>query len=284
MIDFNSKRVWGPAPNYPNVLAVPHEARELITIAGPCSIESPEQVEIIAKELSRVGVTYMRGGIFRAGTYPKDDFGMKHELMNEWRKITLRYKLKIIIEIIDKNDLFLLAEVADAVQIGARHMQDYALLDEVSEIEIPVTIKRNMGATLDEFLGAVEYLVRGGKRNVILIERGSTSPMNHIRWELSCSTIAAVKRITGLPILVDASHGSGRRDLVEPLTMAGIAAGADGFLVEVHPDPERSLSDADQALPLSEYENIYSKARLIMESIKLTSNGGLESPVTVRRK
>lgn len=256
MSDFNSKRTWGPEPLYPTVLSIKPEQRDMIVIAGPCSIESEEQAETICKELARVGVTYMRGGVFKAGTYPPDEFGLDHEKLRSWRMIANQYGLKIIVEILDYRAVCLVDEYADVLQVGARHMQDYTLLSILSDHDKPVAIKRSQGATLDEFLGAAEYLVRNDKRNVILIERGSSTHMNHVRWDLSISTIAAVKRMTGLPILVDASHGTGRRDLVYPMTMAGMAAGADGFLVEVHPEPEKSSTDTDQAYPLSELKHL----------------------------
>lgn len=265
MTDFSFKRVWGPTPKYPNVLAHPGpQDRSLITIAGPCSIESEDQIETICKELARVGVTYMRGGVFRAGTYPRDDFGFKDGLFEAWARIAKFHRLKIIVEVLDYRDIPYIDSLADAFQVGARHMQDYTLLHELSKLDKPVTLKRAPGATLDEFLGAAEYLCRG-RCKPILIERGSSTHMNHVRWELSVSMIAAIKKMTGLPIIVDASHSGGRRDLVEPLTLAGIAAGADGFLVEVHPTPEQSLSDADQALPLSDFEWLLENAKAVRE-------------------
>lgn len=264
--DFALKRVWGPEPKYPTVLSIPKQERDMIVIAGPCSIESPEQIETICKEMSRVNLTFMRGGVFRAGTYPPESFGINWPKLEMWHRIAKQYGLKIISEVLSARHIDKMAFYVDAFQIGARHMQDYALLDLLSRCEKPVTLKRNMGATLDEFLGAAEYLVRYGKRDVILIERGSSTYMNHVRWDLSISTIAAINRMTGLPILVDASHGTGRRDLVEPMTLAGMAAGADGFLVEVHPDPDKSLTDFEQAYPLQLFEELYARAGSMYEN------------------
>jgi len=260
MSELDHKRSWGPKPNYPTVLSIPHKEQEMIVIAGPCSIEDKNQVETIALELSRVGCTYMRGGVVRAGTYPPKDFGLDIGKLTMFSDVAHRHNLKIISEVFGCDDIDFLDDYVDAFQVGARHMQDYRLLNVLSYQEKTVTLKRNMGATLDEFLGAAEYLVRNGKTNAILIERGSSTHMNHVRWDLSISLIAAVKRMTGLPILVDGSHGTGRRDLVESMTLAGIVAGADGFLCEVHPEPEKSLSDAEQAYPLDEYEKLWRKA------------------------
>jgi len=263
LIDYNSKRIWGPQPNYPTVKGFEKIPQDLIAIAGPCSIEDEYQMTVVADLLSRVGVSFMRGGVYRAGTYPPKDIGLRRDLLSEWTGVAKAYDLKIIVEVLDIRELEYIDLYADAFQVGARHMQDYALLNALSETSKTVTIKRGTGATLDEFLGAVEYLVRGGKKNVIMIERGSVSHMDHVRWDLSVSTIAAIKRITGIPILVDASHGTGRRDLVESLTLAGIAAGADGFLLEIHPKPSESLSDAEQAMPLTAYEPLLKRAKTI---------------------
>lgn len=212
----------------------------------------------------------MRGGVFRAGTYPPSLFGLQSELLKHWSFIAKQYNLKIIVEVLDYTQLETLDDYADAFQVGARAMQNYTLLRLLSNQNKTVSIKRHPGATLDEFLGACEYLLSGkGHTSPILIERGSSTHMRHVRWDLSVSTIAAIKRLTQVPIIVDASHGSGRRDLVESLTLSGIAAGADGFLVEVHPDPERSLSDADQAISIDGFDRLRGKADRIYRYLNL---------------
>ena len=259
-MEFNNCRVWGPVPKYPNVLmANPGGLKKPITIAGPCFIESEELINEIVPTLKKHGVTYMRGGVYRAGTYPPDNFGFLEDRLKIWRKITKENGIEIIVECLDIRLLDKICQYADAIQIGARAMQNYALLKEARNCGKPVFLKRHHGATLDEFLGAAEYLC-GGICAPHLIERGGVSFNNHVRWELSCSMIAAVKRITKLPIIVDASHGSGRADLVEPLTYAGMAAGADGFLIEIHPRPEQSLSDAQQAISIDKYDIIKDRA------------------------
>lgn len=264
-MSFDSRRAWGPEPRYPSVLAVPQQScKSLRVIAGPCSIESPEQAMRIATFLSRTQPQpiFMRGGVYRAGTYPPKRFGLQLELLQDFATAARQNGLYTIVEVLDIRQLSAIEPYADAFQVGARHMQDYALLQELASCDKVVALKRHPGSTLDEFLGAAEYLARGSC-SPLLIERGSSSFMNHVRWELSVSTIAAVKRLTGLPILVDASHGSGRRDLVEPLLLAGLAAGADGFLIELHEDPAKSISDADQAFPLDKYEELLYKAKLV---------------------
>lgn len=277
--DFNTKRTWGPEPAYPKVQNWTKErSRECpylaqkgpfpgrsapIVIAGPCSIETPEQIRLIAQAISGKA-TFMRGGLFRAGTYPPTEFGLRKDLLVEWNHIAKGYGLRLIVEILDYRQIEEINPFCDAFQVGARAQQNYTLLKELSNQDKPVTLKRHPGCKLDELLGSCEYLLSGsGKVVPILIERGSVSHMNHCRWDLSVSLIAAVKRITNIPILVDASHGSGRRDLVEPLTLAGIAAGADGYLVEIHPHPEKSISDADQAISLEGFQNLHSRVEVL---------------------
>lgn len=270
MSDFTMKRTWGPAPRYPKVLAAPKASSDgLMVVAGPCSIESAAQIQTIATELQRQGIEWMRGGVFRAGTYPppgyNGEYPMQWQLCHDWARITAPMGIKLVVEVIDLRLIEPIDQFADAFQVGARQMQNYGLLRALSGTNKPVILKRNMGATFDEFLGAAEYLLSHPRYTpkVILCERGGVTNMGHVRWDLSISTIAAVKRTTGLPVLVDASHGTGRRDLVEPMTLAGVAAGADGFIVEVHPDPEKSLSDADQALPLDNLEGLVRRAKRV---------------------
>lgn len=263
MSSFDFKRTWGPEPRYANVLgwnggAIPFPC----VIAGPCSIESKEQIDLVIPALKQNHVTFARGGVYRAGTYPPKNgvYGLQFDLMKEWSKECREHGLKPIVEVLDIRQIDTINQYADAFQVGARHCQDYALLRELSQSKKVVTLKRGPGMTLDEFLGAAEYLAQG-RCTPILIERGSATHANWVRWDLSISLIAAVKAMgVKIPILVDASHGTGRRDLVEPMTLAGIAAGADGFLVEVHPQPEWSLSDSDQALPLEALERLIEKA------------------------
>lgn len=266
---FDFKRTWGPVPRYPKVLgAKSWTGGESVMIAGPCSVESPEQINTIAKEVALLECdlrhVFLRGGIYKAGTYPppKREFGLKMSRLLMLKSAARRHGLKTIVEVLDVRLVRKLAPHVDAFQVGARHCQDYALLEELAKTNRVVALKRNMGMTLDEFMGAAEYLARG-RCNPLLIERGGSSHMNHVRWDISVSLIAAVKRMTGLPIIVDASHGTGRRDLVEDMTLAGIAAGADGFLVECHPEPCQSLTDTDQAFPLNDLLPLSHKAALI---------------------
>jgi len=263
--DFSNKRTWGPTPRYPKVKAVkPVKRKEPFIIAGPCFAESEAIVAKTAQFLARRGVRYMRGGVYRAGTYPpaNGEFGLFLGALKDFSYHAHKNGLKIVIEVLDYRLMDIIAQFADVLQVGARHMQDYALLKEVAQFNGPVTIKRGVGQTIDELLGACEYLM-DGRCAPMIIERGSSTFLNHVRWDLSISAIPAIKAITGIPVIVDASHGTGRRDLVEPMTLAGIAAGADGFLCETHPTPTASLSDADQAVDFKTFSRIQDKAKKI---------------------
>lgn len=262
--EFNDVRVWGPAPNYPLVKSVNHSRKSIIEIAGPCSIESEEQAEVVAKVLAANKIQYMRGGVYRAGTYPPHqlgDKGLQFTLLFAFHRVAQKYGLKNIVEVIDLKQLDFILPEADVLQVGARQMQNYGLLRAVSETGKPVTLKRHFGCTLDEFLGAAEYLLKGNTKDLTLIERGTASFMKHSRFQADITLIAALKRITGLPVLIDASHGTGRRDLVAPVTMAGLAAGADGYLIETHPNPSESISDSQQAYPLEDFPTLVKWAR-----------------------
>lgn len=268
MTDFNFRRTWGPKPRYPSVLGVKPNKTDLLVVAGPCSVESPEQIEAIVPELAKNRVAFARGGVFRAGTYPSPVFGFQPAIAQLWSKKCHEAGLRVVMEVLDIREAGEMSLLCDAFQVGARHMQDYALLKELAQYPRTVFLKRNTGSTMDEFLGAAEYLCKG-KCRPILIERGSSTHMNHVRWDLSLSLIAAVKKLTGIPIIVDASHGTGRQDLVRDMTLAGIAAGADGFLIEVHPNPQASLSDAEQAYPLGGLDEVISSARRVREACKI---------------
>lgn len=266
--EFEFKRVWGPVPKYPNVMAYKPKNTDFVTIAGPCSVENPEQILAMAEFVARYGATHLRGGVFRAGTYPGKTFGYVDEnLIAHFWGAAKRFKLKNIIEVLDysEDNLSLVNKYADCFQVGCRQMQNYTLLRKLGAYKKPVFLKRHPGSTLDEWLGAAEHLLVGGCDEIYLIERGSSTFENQTRWTLSVSMIAAAKTITKIPIIVDGSHGSGRRDLVDPLTLAGVAAGADGVLIEVHEHPEKSISDAEQAINPEAFKRLAEKIKKIRE-------------------
>jgi len=260
-LDFAKRRTWGPTPKYPMVEAYkPPQDQKFIVIAGPCSVESEEQIKKIAHTVAGLGATHLRGGVFRAGTYPGPNFGYVDEkLIAAYSRAAAVNGLKCIIEVLDytQSKLDLVADYADCFQIGCRSMQNYSLLRKVGAFGRQTFLKRHPGTTIDELLGAAEHLLTASPYcQPVLVERGSSSHTTHVRWDLSISMIPAVQEITDIPIVVDASHGTGRRDLVEPMTLAGVAAGANGILVETHTDPENSLSDADQAVSLDTFMSI----------------------------
>jgi len=274
-LDYSFKRLFGPYPRYDLVQKYkPPKFDSPIIIAGPCSIESSEQIWRIVDVLRDQGVTYLRGGVFRAGTYPSVSCGfgfINEKLINEFSLAAHSIGAKCLIEVLDYHfdSMTLVDKYADAYQVGARSMQNYMLLKLMSKKKRPVFLKNGLGNTLDEYLGAAEWLLKDGYCEPHLILRGSSSFHNHVRWDLSISMIPAIKKLTNIPIIVDGSHGTGRCDLVEPMIMAGIAAGADGFLIEVHPNPDKSLSDSEQATPLEDFARIRSKALRISGILKV---------------
>jgi 3-deoxy-7-phosphoheptulonate synthase len=250
------RRSWGPEPRYPLVEDYVPPQHGLYIIAGPCSVESEEQIQKVAKVVAAFGATHLRGGVFRAGTYPGKNFGLIDEsLIRAFAKAGRDNGLKTILEVLDYRPqaMDMISEYADCFQVGCRQMQNYALLRKLGTSGKTVFLKRHPGATIDEFLGSAEHLLAGGNCNPVLIERGSATNATHVRWDLSISMIPAIQELTDMPIICDASHGTGRRDLVEPMALAGIAAGANGLLIETHPYPEKSLSDADQAISLDSF-------------------------------
>jgi 3-deoxy-7-phosphoheptulonate synthase len=222
--------------------------RNLAIIAGPCSIESREQAFAIAESVAASGAQFFRGGAYKPRTSPYAFQGLGLEALRIMAEVRSRFGLRIVTEAIDNETLDLVAEWADVVQIGARNMQNFSLLKRAGQLRKPVMIKRGLSATLDEFLMAAEYVMSEGNYEVILCERGVRTFADHTRNTLDLSIIPAVRRVSHLPILVDPSHGTGKRDSVLPMARAAIASGADGILVEVHDHPENALSDGPQSI------------------------------------
>ena len=222
--------------------------RNLAVIAGPCSVESREQTMAIAGLAAEAGAQFFRGGAFKPRTSPYAFQGMGLEALEILAEVRERYGMRIVTEALDSHSLELVAEWADVVQIGARNMQNFSLLKQAGRLRKPVLIKRGLSATLDEFLMAAEYVMSEGNYEVILCERGVRTFADHTRNTLDLSIVPAVRRLSHLPILVDPSHGTGRRDSVLPMARAAVASGADGVMVEVHDHPENALSDGPQSI------------------------------------
>jgi len=222
--------------------------RELAVVAGPCSIESREQAFEIAEQVAAAGAQFFRGGAYKPRTSPYAFQGLGLEALRIMAEIRERFGLRIVTEAIDSETLELVAEWADVIQIGARNMQNFSLLKKAGKLRKPVLLKRGLSATLEEFLMSAEYIMSEGNYQVILCERGVRTFADHTRNTLDLSIIPAVQRLSHLPILVDPSHGTGRRDSVLPMARAAVATGCDGILVEVHNHPEKALSDGPQSI------------------------------------
>jgi 3-deoxy-7-phosphoheptulonate synthase len=222
--------------------------RDLAIVAGPCSIESRDQAFAIAEQVSAAGAQFFRGGAFKPRTSPYAFQGMGIDALRIMAEIRDRFGLRIITEALDSETLEMVAEWADVIQIGARNMQNFSLLKKAGRLRKPVLLKRGLSATLEEFMMSAEYVMSEGNYEVILCERGVRTFSDHARNTLDLSVIPAVQRVSHLPILVDPSHGTGRRDSVLPMARAGVACGADGIIVEVHHQPENALSDGPQSI------------------------------------
>src|SRR5689334_10906607 len=237
--------------------------RDLGIIAGPCSIESREQAFAIAERVAKSGARFFRGGAYKPRTSPYAFQGLGEEALKIMAEIRDRFGLRIVTEAIDNESLDLVAEYADCIQIGARNMQNFSLLKKAGRVRKPVLLKRGMSATLEEFLMAAEYILSEGNYQVVLCERGVRTFADHTRNTLDLSIVPAVQRLSHLPILVDPSHGTGKRDKVLPLSRAAVAVGADGLIVEVHHDPDRALSDGMQSLLPDQFDELMSEIRQI---------------------
>jgi 3-deoxy-7-phosphoheptulonate synthase len=237
--------------------------RDLGIVAGPCSIESREQAFTIAERVAKAGARFFRGGAYKPRTSPYAFQGMGEEGLKIMAEIRERFGLRLITEALDDESLELVAEYADVVQIGARNMQNFSLLKKAGRQRKPVMLKRGMSATLEEFLMAAEYILSEGNYNVILCERGVRTFADHTRNTLDLSIVPAVQRLSHLPIVVDPSHGTGKRNKVRPLSRAAVAVGADGLMVEVHHDPDRALSDGMQSIYPDQFDELMQEIRQI---------------------
>jgi 3-deoxy-7-phosphoheptulonate synthase len=222
--------------------------RDLAIIAGPCSIESREQAFAIAEQVATNGALFFRGGAYKPRTSPYSFQGLGVEGLRIMAEIRDRFGLRIVTEALDNESLDHVNEWADVIQIGARNMQNFSLLKRAGKLRKPVLLKRGLSATLEEFLMSAEYVMSEGNYEVILCERGVRTFADHTRNTLDLSIIPSVQALSHLPILVDPSHGTGKRDAILPMSRAGVAAGADGLLVEVHHQPDKALSDGPQAI------------------------------------
>jgi 3-deoxy-7-phosphoheptulonate synthase len=231
----------------------------VLVIAGPCSVESESQIIETAFLVREHGAHLLRGGAFKPRTSPYSFQGLGEKGLKLLRRAGDEAGLPVITEVIDTSDVSLVAEYADVLQIGSRNMQNFRLLRAVGKLKKPVLLKRGMAATLNEFLMSAEYILSEGNERVILCERGIRTFTDHTRNTLDLNLIPAVKAASHLPIIVDPSHGTGRREFIEPMTLAALAAGADGVMIEVHPRPQEARSDADQTIGPHQFARLMHK-------------------------
>jgi 3-deoxy-7-phosphoheptulonate synthase len=226
--------------------------KELLIIGGPCSVESKEQMEIVAEKLSQSGVNMIRGGVHKPRTSPYSFQGMGESGLTILAELSERHDVPTVTEVMSVEQLQAVCEKADMIQIGSRNMQNFELLKAVGKCNKPVLLKRGLAATIEEFVLAAEYILAHGNPNVILCERGIRSFDSFTRNVLDLGAVVALKQLTHLPVVVDPSHAAGKRELVADLARAAVACGADGIMIECHPEPEKSVSDARQALSIEE--------------------------------
>jgi 3-deoxy-7-phosphoheptulonate synthase len=236
-------------------------------IAGPCSVENEDMILRTAEFLVKRGIRLMRAGAYKPRSSPYSFQGLGQEGLDILVRARQRTGIGIVTELMDTESVDAVEEAADIIQIGTRNMQNFSLLRRVSRAARPVLLKRGMSATLEEWLMAAEYVMAGGNYNVILCERGVRTFSDHSRNTLDLSVIPPVKRLSHLPIIVDPSHGTGKRDYVAPMALAALAAGADGLLVEVHPNPDRALSDGAQSLDFAGFEHLLQSLRRLNEPL-----------------
>lgn len=237
--------------------------RDFAVIAGPCTVESRDQVLQTAEAVRAAGATMLRGGAYKPRTSPRAFQGLGLEGLRLLAEAKLRCGLPVVTELVDVRDLDAVLEVADVIQIGARNMQNYSLLTEVGRSGRPVLLKRGLSSTIDELLLAAEYILKEDNPDVILCERGIRTFESAYRFTLDLMAVPVLKQRTSLPVIVDPSHAAGRRELVLPMSLAAAAAGADGVMVEVHPRPDQALCDGPQSLPLGELAEFIERVRAV---------------------
>lgn len=245
-------------------------SKQLGIIAGPCSVESEEQLEAAAAPLAAMGIKLLRGGAFKPRTGPYAFQGLGKEGLEILQRTAKRHGMATVTEVLDTRDVDLVAKMADVLQIGARNMQNFTLLREVGKTRKPVILKRGLSATIEELLLAAEYILSEGNPNVILCERGIRTFETHVRNTLALATVPEVKELSHLPIIVDPTHGTGKPKLIGPMTLASIAAGADGIMIEVHANPQEALSDGSQALLPAQFKKLLESMKPIVTAMDRT--------------
>ena len=263
-----ASRQFRPEGTSFNVKDLTIGGNELVMMAGPCAVESEEQVEEVAKKVVASGVKVLRGGAYKPRTSPYAFQGLEKEGLKILRRVADRYGLLVISEITSENDIDYASNYLDIIQIGARNAQNFRLLSAVGKSGIPVMLKRGIAETIDEWLGSAEYIMSEGNYHIMMCERGIRTFETATRSTLDISAVPVLKGKTHLPIIVDPSHAAGKAQYVEPLALAAIAAGADGLIIEVHPDPKHALSDAAQQLTPEAYAELAQRVKEMAEIVK----------------
>ena len=262
-----ASRGFRPAGTVVKIRDVEIGGGKVVVMAGPCSVESRDQIGRIADIVADAGASVIRGGAFKPRSSPYSFQGLGEEGLQLMREAADRRGLLVISEVMDATQIPLLSAYSDILQIGARNMQNFNLLRELSKVRRPVLLKRGIAATIEELLLSAEYILAGGNYDVILCERGIRTFENYTRNTMDVSAIPVVRKLSHLPIVADPSHGTGRRDLVPPMARAAVAAGADGLLMEVHHDPDHALSDGAQSLYPDQYAELMKQLRIIAAAV-----------------
>ena len=236
-------------------------------IAGPCSVESEEQLTFVAEEVKKLGANFLRGGAFKPRTSPYSFQGLKYDGLELLKIAREKTGLPIVTEIMSPYDIEIFERDVDVIQVGARNMQNFDLLNELGRTKKPILLKRGLSATIEEWLMSAEYIMAGGNENVILCERGIRTFETYTRNTLDLSAIPAVKKLSHLPVIVDPSHATGKRFMISPLAKAAVAVGADGLIIEVHNNPEKALCDGPQSIKPNDYETLVQELKAIATAV-----------------
>jgi len=262
-----ASREFHPRASKINVSGVEVGGQRVVVMAGPCAVESEKQLMDTAKAVQKLGAAVVRGGAFKPRTSPFSFQGLGRDALKMLSKVKSDLGTPVITEVLDVQNIGIVAKHADIIQVGARNMQNFALLKELSKLKHPILLKRGLSATVTEWLTAADYLLAGGNRRVILCERGIRTFEDTVRFSVDISSIPVIKQVSHLPIIVDPSHAAGHFAYVPSIAKAAIAAGADGLLIEVHPNPEEALVDGLQSLNLTDFERLMKELRLIAQAV-----------------
>lgn len=277
----NAKLAAKTHPDHRTVIAlsptVTVGGSELLIVGGPCAVENADQMEAVASRLAIAPVQALRGGVYKPRTSPYSFQGLGETGLQILAQVRDRYGMPVITEVMTISQIEAIARYADVLQVGSRNMQNFDLLKALGQVQKPVVLKRGLAATLEEFIMAAEYILSHGNPNVILCERGIRSFDTYTRNVLDLGAVVALKQLTHLPVIVDPSHAAGKRELIANLAKAAIAAGADGVMIECHPHPEQSVSDARQALSLDEMASLAETLEAIAIAVGRTIPAGVGS-------